>query len=80
MPLYRDGKIVGALGVSGDTSCADHEIAKRARDLLRLNPAAGPLVDDIIYTAVDGPSLFAHPMCVTTMRNGENLGDEPPAP
>ncbi len=80
VPLYRDGKIVGALGVSGDTSCADHEIAKRARDLLRLNPGAGPLTDDIIYTAVDGPSLFAHPMCVTTMRNGENLGDEPPAP
>jgi len=26
VPLYRNGKIVGALGISGDTSCADHEI------------------------------------------------------
>src|SRR5206468_2185271 len=33
VPLYRNGKIIGALGVSGDTACADHEIAKRVRDL-----------------------------------------------
>src|SRR6478609_4370711 len=25
VPLYKNGKIVGGLGVSGDTSCADHE-------------------------------------------------------
>src|SRR5262249_52386654 len=29
VPLYKNGKIIGGLGVSGDTSCADHEIAKR---------------------------------------------------
>src|SRR5579862_3768983 len=29
--LYSAGKIIGGLGVSGDTSCADHEIAKRVR-------------------------------------------------
>src|SRR5215471_18850074 len=34
VPLYSNGKIVGGLGVSGDTSCADHEIAKRARHIL----------------------------------------------
>ena len=45
VPLYRNGKIVGALGVSGDTSCADHEIAKRVRNL---NPAGGALADDMI--------------------------------
>ena len=78
VPIYRDGKVIGGLGVSGDTACADHEIAKRARDLLRLNPAGGPLTDDIIYTDVDGPSLFAHPMCVATKRNGTSIGDEAP--
>jgi uncharacterized protein GlcG (DUF336 family) len=78
VPLYRDGRIVGGLGVSGDTSCADHEIAKRARDLLGLNPPGGPLVDDIIYAEVDGPSVFAHSMCPTTVRNGVPLGDEQP--
>jgi len=78
VPLYRDGKIIGALGVSGDTACADHEIAKRVRDLAGLNPPGGPLVDDIVYAAVDGPSLFAHPLCPATKRNGMSLGDEAP--
>lgn len=37
------GKLVGALGVSGDTSCADHNIAWRVRDALGLdNVPAGP--------------------------------------
>src|SRR5581483_3361069 len=63
VPLYQDGRIVGGLGVSGDTSCADHEVAKRARDLAGLNPPDGPLSDDIVYAAVDGPSMFAHPIC-----------------
>ena len=78
VPIYRDGKVVGGLGISGDTACADHEVAKRVRDLAGLNPAGGPLVDDIIYAAVDGPSLFAHPLCPATRRNGAALGDESP--
>jgi hypothetical protein len=76
--LYRDGRVVGGLGISGDTACADHEIAKRARDLLGLNPPDGPLADDIIYAEVDGPSIFAHPLCPGTSRNGVPLGDEQP--
>jgi uncharacterized protein GlcG (DUF336 family) len=78
VPLYRNGRIIGALGVSGDTSCADHEIAKRVRDLAGLNPAGGPLVDDIVYAETDGPSVFAHSMCPATTRNGVPLGDESP--
>ena len=50
VPLYRHGRIIGGLGVSGDTSCADHEIAKRVRDLAGLNPVGGKLADDIVYT------------------------------
>src|SRR5918993_4606699 len=38
VPLYRNGKIIGGLGISGDTSCADHEIAKRTRNQLSLDP------------------------------------------
>src|SRR5215813_2847095 len=41
VPLYKNGKIIGGLGISGDTSCADHEIAKRTRNNLSLNPPAG---------------------------------------
>lgn len=79
VPLYRDGKIVGGLGVSGDTSCADHEIAKRVRDLAGLNPPGGALVDDIVYSPPDPPSVFAHPVCLNTYRNGTKIGDEAPA-
>ena len=80
VPIYRGGTtIVGGLGVSGDTSCADHEIAKRVRDILSLNPAGGSLVDDITYSVPDGPSAFTHPKCLNTFRNGVFLGDEAPA-
>ena len=33
VPLYRNQTRVGGLGLSGDTPCADHEIAKRIRQL-----------------------------------------------
>lgn len=77
--LYKDGKIIGGLGVSGDTSCTDHEIAKRVRDLAGLNPPGGALVDDITYSSVDGPSVFTHPLCLNTFRNGVFIGNEAPA-
>jgi uncharacterized protein GlcG (DUF336 family) len=79
VPLYQNGKIVGGLGVSGDTSCADHEIAKRVRHLLGMNPPNGPTADDISYSSVDNPSVFTHPLCVNTYRNGTLIGNELPA-
>jgi uncharacterized protein GlcG (DUF336 family) len=78
-PLYTGGQIIGGLGISGDTACADHEIAKRVRDLAALNPPGGPLVDDITYSSVDGASVFTHPLCPNTFRNGTFLGNELPA-
>lgn len=74
--IYRNGKVIGGLGISGDTSCADHEIAKRVRTLLGLNPPGGSLVDDISYSAVDPASVFTHPLCVNTFRNGVFIGNE----
>jgi uncharacterized protein GlcG (DUF336 family) len=52
--LYRsDGILAGGLGVSGDSSCADHNIAWKTRHLLGLNKVpggVGPTNDDnIIY-------------------------------
>jgi uncharacterized protein GlcG (DUF336 family) len=79
VPLYSGGKVIGGLGISGDTSCTDHEIAKRVRNLAGLNPPGGPAVDDIVYPNVDGPSAFGHPLCPNTFRNGVFLGDETPA-
>ena len=79
VPIYSDGKIVGGLGISGDTSCADHEIAKRVRAVAGLNPPAGPLADDIVYSPPDPASVFAHPVCLNTFRNGVPIGSEQPA-
>src|SRR5262249_20025779 len=47
LPLYVGGHVVGGIGVSGDTSSCDHEIAKRVRNALGMNPPGGALVDDI---------------------------------
>lgn len=42
LALFGPGKvIVGAVGVSGDTSCTDHNIAWRVRNLLGLDHLAG---------------------------------------
>ena len=77
--LYKDGRVIGGLGISGDTSCTDHEIAKRVRNLAGLNPPGGALADDIVYPNVDGPSPFGHPLCPNTFRNGVFVGNETPA-
>jgi len=80
VPLYNGAeKIIGGLGISGDTSCADHEIAKRVRHLAGLNPPGGPFADDISYSGADGASVFTHPLCLNTRRNGVLLGTEAPA-
>lgn len=83
VPLYKStpsGRVlVGGLGISGDTSCTDHEIAKRVRNHLELNPLGGATADDIVYSPPDPPSVFAHPVCLNTWRNGVFIGNEAPA-
>lgn len=39
LALYKSGKKIGALGVSGDTSCRDHAFAWRMREHLAMHPA-----------------------------------------
>jgi uncharacterized protein GlcG (DUF336 family) len=58
LALYAEGhKIVGGVGVSGDTSCADHNIAWRVRNILSLDHMA----EGNGLKAVPGPaSLFAN--------------------
>lgn len=65
LALYNDkGKIVGGLGVSGDTSCADHNIAWKTRNALKLDfvPAGVSATkdDNVIYDKTHG---FAHVSC-----------------
>jgi uncharacterized protein GlcG (DUF336 family) len=79
VPLYKGKTRVGGLGASGDTPCADHEIAKRIRDKAGLNPPGGAFADDIQYSKADGVSVYSHPLCLHTWRNGKKIGEEQPA-
>ena len=70
LPLYSsDGKIVGGLGLSGDTSCTDHVIAWKVRHELHLDAVPmGPSPDHNDNMILDwqnntSPSGFGHPSC-----------------
>jgi len=79
LALYNSKKqIVGAIGVSGDTSCADHNIAWRTRHTLNLDWVPGGVGingdDNINYQGIVAvPSIqndFSHPICKIA---GQNL-------
>jgi len=75
-------RIIGAVGVSGDTSCADHDIAWRVRSNLKLDHLSGvggvsgdaTRPDNIIYDITPNPAGgsgisaggFGHPTCLNT--------------
>lgn len=70
LALYEGkGKIVGGLGLSGDTSCTDHVIAWKVRHAVGLD--AVPMgvgqdqSDNIIFDIQNGSSAsgFGHPTC-----------------
>ena len=70
LALYdAKGDIIGAVGVSGDTSCADHNIAWKVRDFLALDYVPGGVSatgdDNIIYDITSGVSAggFGHTDC-----------------
>jgi uncharacterized protein GlcG (DUF336 family) len=70
LALYNEkGQIVGGLGVSGDTACADHVVAWKTRRALKLDAvpmgvAPGPS-DNLIFDIQNGVSGsgFGHPSC-----------------
>jgi uncharacterized protein GlcG (DUF336 family) len=70
LALYnKDGKLVGALGVSGDSSCADHNIAWKLRAALKLDYVPAGIStdknDNIVYDIENGVSKggWGHPAC-----------------
>ncbi|MFO1435029.1 MAG: heme-binding protein [Gammaproteobacteria bacterium] len=83
--LYAKGKvIVGAVGVSGDTSCADHNIGWRLRNNLGLDFVPGGVSgdatrpDNIVFDILANPNGgtgksaggFGHPECLNTDKPG----------
>jgi uncharacterized protein GlcG (DUF336 family) len=71
LALYnKDHKLVGALGISGDTSCTDHIVAWKVRKALGLDyvPAGvSPTGDDNMVH--DPASPWFHPVCSATESN-----------
>ena len=70
LALYDETGIVGALGVSGDSSCADHNVAWRVRTALgldKLKAGVNPNSKDAIVYDIDhkgkSASGFGHPKC-----------------
>ncbi len=74
LALYSSNhRLVGAIGVSGDTSCADHNIAWRTRHAMNMDFVPGGVSgdashpDNINYIGLaPAPSLagdFSHPVC-----------------
>lgn len=67
LALYSaDGRRVGAIGVSGDTSCRDHFVAWEARhnlvlDYVTAGVAGSTRPDNIIFDTSNG---FGHPHCL----------------
>ena len=73
LALYNQkGELIGGIGVSGDSSCADHNIAWRTRKALALDYVPGGVApgkdDQIIYDVAAGKSKggFGHAACAGT--------------
>jgi uncharacterized protein GlcG (DUF336 family) len=69
-PLYNEqSKIVGGIGVSGDTSCADHVIGWKLRNALNLDAVPAGVgagnSDNLLLDFANGASAsgFGHPSC-----------------
>jgi uncharacterized protein GlcG (DUF336 family) len=83
LALYDSKKtLLGAVGVSGDSSCADHNIAWRTRNNLKLDHVPGGVSgdatrpDNIVYDITPAPgeaegvslSGWGHPKCTDTAK------------
>ncbi|SFK14636.1 Haem-degrading [Methylocapsa palsarum] len=60
LALYSGKTVVGGLGLSGDTACADHSVAWRARALLLLQQATP---GDQLPFAKNADNTDGHPHC-----------------
>jgi len=86
LALYNADGLIGAIGVSGDSSCADHNIAWRVRHALELDYVPGGVnsdgSDNIIFDLKAGkgssesfsPSGFGHPVCTGEANITVNAG------
>lgn len=77
LPLYKGGVKIGAIGVSGDTSCADHAFAWTVRSNLGMGRPAGVIDFETINYASEFDSLGDHPACGVSDPTGADKGFGP---
>ncbi|MGH7050898.1 MAG: GlcG/HbpS family heme-binding protein [Acetobacteraceae bacterium] len=71
VPLYSGGQVIGGLGLSGDSACADHAAAFRMRQRAGLDGT--PNSDNIQYAGFGVvPTGFQHPHCSGTSASNTN--------
>jgi hypothetical protein len=73
LALYKNGKKIGAIGVSGDTSCTDHVVAWKVRASTAFAAVPGfgafdAMFQDIAPNPAGGAGIsasgFGHPTCL----------------
>jgi uncharacterized protein GlcG (DUF336 family) len=82
LALYDGQDVVGGLGVSGDSACADHNVAWRVRRALALdkvpagvNPQRKDAIVHDMNSAGQSASGFGHPKCAGSEADiAEKLG------
>ncbi|WP_150049589.1 GlcG/HbpS family heme-binding protein [Methylomonas rhizoryzae] len=81
LALYQNGKKIGAIGVSGDTSCTDHAVAWKIRKALELDAvpagfktgaAEGAKGDEMTLVTTVTPNTTDHPSCVSSPAGLDN--------
>jgi uncharacterized protein GlcG (DUF336 family) len=81
LALYSPtGKLLGGIGLSGDTACTDHIIAWKLRHRINLDNVPAGVADNnaddnIIFDTDDPPNLtgFEHPKCFDTPNQGDHV-------
>jgi hypothetical protein len=83
LALYSGGRKIGALGVSGDTSCTDHVVAWKVRaatafSVVPTNGAFDAMIQDITPNPYGGTGIslsgFGHPTCLNNPTSAQAGG------
>lgn len=80
LPLYKNGKKIGGIGVSGDTSCTDHAFAWAVRHNLGLEPGSGVGLVEKLKLTNTFAALGDHPSCIGAAITDQSGFQAAPAP
>ena len=77
LALYSGNKKIGALGVSGDTSCRDHAFAWRIRDALAMKAPGTGITTNNMNAAGAAQTPLKYKVAVTPLQGDEMILGNP---